>query len=181
MAKIKKKEAEFLDQVLGGLSAPFHLSYRFVALGELVTNANDTIFQQQIGLGLKELRILRIAFQFPGQPVSVIARWTFSEKAMMSKLVSRLCNLGYLERRIDDADARSTQLFVTESGAALVKTADALSNDLFRRQFPTLSRDACVSLMNTLDDVLRDFVAAQLTPVTDRPKLPRSKGRRAAG
>ena len=88
MAKIKKKEAEFLEQVLDGLSAPFHLSYRFIALGEMITNANDTLFKQQLGLGMKEIRILRLAYQFPGQPVSVIARWTFSEKAMMSKLVS---------------------------------------------------------------------------------------------
>jgi DNA-binding MarR family transcriptional regulator len=181
MAKIKKKEAEFLEQVLDGLSAPFHLSYRFIALGEMITNANDTLFKQQLGLGMKEIRILRLAYQFPGQPVSVIARWTFSEKAMMSKLVSRLCSLDYLERRIDDTDARSTQLFVTPSGAALVKKADTLSNELFRKQFPALSREASASLMKTLDDVLRDFVSAQMTSGTARGKTVAAKRPRKTG
>jgi MarR family transcriptional regulator, temperature-dependent positive regulator of motility len=178
MAKIKKKEAEFLDQILGGLSAPFHLSYRFVALSELMTTTNDAIFKEQIGLGIKELRILRTALLFPGQPVSLIARWTFSEKAMMSKLVSRLCEQGYLERRIDAVDARSTQLFVSKSGAALVKKADRLSDDMFRQQFPTLSPDACKSLMATLDDILRDFSTVQSTPVTKLQEPEQSKKRR---
>ncbi|AOJ85242.1 hypothetical protein WS87_00340 (plasmid) [Burkholderia sp. MSMB0856] len=168
MAKLKKSEAVFLDQILDGLSEPFHLSYRFIALGELVTNANDPVFKEQLGLSMKELRILRIAFQFPGQPVSVVARWTFSEKAMMSKLVSRLCRLGYLERRIDEADARSTQLFVTKAGAALVKKADALSNMLFCQQLPTLSPKGGAALMKMLDEILRTFIATQLKP--DRAK-----------
>jgi MarR family transcriptional regulator, temperature-dependent positive regulator of motility len=179
MATIRKNEAEFLNQVLDRLSDPFHLSYRFIAFRELVTNDNDRVFKAQLGLGLKELRILRLAFQFPGEPVSIIARWTFSEKAMMSKLVSRLCGLGYLERRIDEADARSTQLFVTKSGAALVKKADALSNELFRKQLPMLSSDATAQLMKTLDDVLKGFVAAQMTPPagTGRGKAVRAKVR----
>ncbi len=141
----------------------------------MIANANDSIFKKQFGLSLKEMRILRLAYQFPGQPVSVIARWTFSEKAMMSKLVSRLCGLGHLERRIDNADARSTQLFVTRSGAMLVKKADALSNELFRKQFPTLSLEACASMMNTLDQVLRDFVAAQMTASTERSAKERQR------
>ncbi|MGS0891970.1 MarR family winged helix-turn-helix transcriptional regulator [Burkholderia stagnalis] len=164
MTKIKRKEAEFLDRILDGLSAPFHLSYRLIALGELITSVNDLLFKEKLGLGIKELRILRTAFLFPGQPVSLIGRWTFSEKAMMSKLVSRLCELGYLERRIDTTDARSTQLFVSKSGAALVKKADKLSDELFRQQFPSLSPDACKSLMNTLDDLLRDYTSAQASP-----------------
>jgi DNA-binding MarR family transcriptional regulator len=181
MAKIKQKDAEFLNQVLEGLSEPFHLSYRFVALGELVSTFNSSIFEQKIGLSLKALRILRIAYRFPGQPVSVVARWTFSEKAMMSKLVSRLCSLGYLERRIDEVDARSTQLFVTKAGAAVVKKADVLSNDLFLRQFPNFSPDACRSLMKTLDDMLRDSIATELASGAHRADMARSRGRRKAG
>lgn len=178
MAKIKKKEAEFLNRILCGLSAPFHLSYRFIALGELVTATNDAIFKEQIGLGIKELRILRTALLFPGQPVSLIARWTFSEKAMMSRLVSRLCEQGYLERRMDAVDARSTQLFVSKSGAALVKKADRLSDEMFRQQFPTLSPDVCKSLMGTLDGILRDFAALQSTSVTRLQEPEQSKRKR---
>ncbi|RQO59877.1 hypothetical protein DBR47_10945 [Paucibacter sp. KBW04] len=160
MARMKKKEVDFLQQMLGQMDSPFYLSYRFIALSELVTRENDALYKNEVGLGIKELRVLRLVHLNPGQPVFMIGRWSFAEKAMTSKLVGKLCELGLLERRIDGKDARSLLLYVTPAGAEKVKAADAAAHRLFAQHFPSMSPERAAQLMGTLDELILEFVSS---------------------
>jgi len=166
---MKRKEAEFLEHLLTSMSDPIYLSFRVIALGELVTRETDLAYTQELGIGIKALRVLRIARLQPGQPVRIVGKWAFVEKAAMSKLVSNLCNLGYLERRIDPHDARSMQLFVTKTGTALLKKADRLARKLMKKRFPSLSPEIAASLATTLDTLLLDCAKSSVPPADGRP------------
>jgi DNA-binding MarR family transcriptional regulator len=179
MTQMKRKDAEFLERLLASMSDPYYLSFRVIALGELVTRESDEAYAEELGVGIKELRVLRIARLQPGQPVQIVGKWSFVEKAAMSKLVSTLCNLGYLERRINPRDARSTLLFVTKDGAALLRTADRLAHKLMKKKFPSLSPEVVAMLTETLDTLLLDCVKASTAQTEARQKTARPAARPA--
>lgn len=174
---MKRKDAEFLERLLASMSDPCYLSFRVIALGELVTREGDLAYAEELGIGIKELRVLRIARLQPGQPVQIVGKWAFVEKAAMSKLVSTLCKLGYLERRTNPRDARSTLLFVTKGGAALLRSADRLARKLMKKKFPSLSPEVVATLTETLDTLLLDCVKAGMTQTGARRKTASASAR----
>jgi DNA-binding MarR family transcriptional regulator len=151
---MKKKEVESLQQLLASMTEPFHLTYRFVALAEIITRESDSVYADALGLGIKEFRILRLVKSHPGQPVATIRRWSFVEKAMMSRLLTPLCEQGLLKREVDLKDARSNLLYITRRGAKLVDKADLLVKDLIQQRHPSLTRERCARLMAELDPIL---------------------------
>lgn len=61
------------------------------------------------------LGLLRVLREQPGQTVSGLGRRTNVAKSYISRTVEQLVNLGYVERRTDDADQRLIRLYVTDA------------------------------------------------------------------
>lgn len=159
---MKKKEVESLQHLLSSMTEPFHVSYRFAALAEIITRESDSVYADELGLGIKEFRILRLVKLHPGQPVATIRRWSFVEKAMMSRLLTPLCEQGLLKREVDLKDARSNLLYITRKGANLVDKADAFVKNLMLRKHPSLTPERCTRLMAELDLILMEAARSSI-------------------
>ncbi|MEF9919914.1 MAG: MarR family transcriptional regulator [Erysipelotrichaceae bacterium] len=89
-----------------------------------------------IGSG-QQFFLLRI-YEFPGITALEIAKIGHYDKGTCARAISKLCELGYVERKLVEEDKRSSQLYVSTKGKEVVRQTkivlkkwnDILCNDL---------------------------------------------------
>ena len=110
--------------------APVHLnrflSYRVNRVSDAVGTIVSQVYEREVRLTLRELRVLRTVNSAPGIVHSDIVGQVLFEKSLVSRLISGLVKKGYLRREIDPADARRTSLTLTRRGSAILDKADQL-------------------------------------------------------
>jgi DNA-binding MarR family transcriptional regulator len=109
-----------------GLPLNTFLSYRVNLLSESVAGIVSEVYERDVNLTLRELRVLRTIGSTPGIVHSEIVHRVLLEKSLVSRLISGLVKKSYLKRAIDEADARRTSLTLTKKGAAILEKADKL-------------------------------------------------------
>lgn len=102
------------------------LSYRVNRVSDAVGTIVSQVYEREVKLTLRELRVLRTVNSVPGVAHSEIVELVLFEKSLVSRLISGLVNKGYLKREIDKADARRTSLTLTRRGTAILGKADQL-------------------------------------------------------
>lgn len=102
------------------------LSYRINHMSELVTKIVTQVYEREVNLTLRELRILRTVGSTPGIVHSKIVEQVLFEKSLVSRLISSLVKKSYLKREIDQSDARRISFTLTRKGVAILEKADKL-------------------------------------------------------
>jgi DNA-binding MarR family transcriptional regulator len=102
------------------------LSYRINLISESAAKIVSRVYEREVDLTLRELRVLRTVGSFPGIAHTEMVERVLLEKSLVSRLVSGLVKKGYLQRAIDPADARRLALTLTRKGSAILQKADKL-------------------------------------------------------
>jgi DNA-binding MarR family transcriptional regulator len=102
------------------------LSYRLNLVSESVAKIVSQVYEREVNLTMRELRVLRTVGSTPGIAHSEMVERVLFEKSLVSRLVSGLVKKSYLKREIDKSDARRMALTLTKKGAAILEKADRL-------------------------------------------------------
>jgi DNA-binding MarR family transcriptional regulator len=102
------------------------LSYQLDLVSESAVKMASRVYEREVNLSFREVRILRTVGNFPGIARCELVERVLFEKSLVSRLVTGLTNKSYLKREIDRMDARRVSLSLTEAGAAVLGKADAV-------------------------------------------------------
>lgn len=127
------------------------LTFRLDVLAAQVINANDDIFVRDIGVTIRELRVLRLIDDHPGITFIDICRVTGIERSLASRIIRRLLGLGFIRRDNSTGDGRRYELSTTKLGRERRLLARALSDRLEDILCRPLDRDDLARLKDILD------------------------------
>jgi DNA-binding MarR family transcriptional regulator len=102
------------------------LSYRLNLVSESAARIVSQVYEREVELTLRELRVLRTVGSIPGIAHTEMVERVLFEKSLVSRLVSGLVKKSYLKREIDPVDARRLALTLTKKGTAILRKADRL-------------------------------------------------------
>jgi DNA-binding MarR family transcriptional regulator len=106
------------------------LTYRLNMLASKAIAENDEIFLRETGLAIRELRVLRLIEDNPGMTFVDIAGWTGLERSLTSRIIQRLLREELIVRINSRQDARRFDLHITESGRAVCRIGEEVSDRL---------------------------------------------------
>ena len=127
------------------------LSYQLDLLSESAAAIVSEIYERELALTLRELRVLRTVGSSPGIAHSDMVGRVLFEKSLVSRLVSSLVKRAYLKRAIDPIDARRIALTLTKKGVTILEKADQLGMAMNDVWLSVLSIDEQKSLHRQLD------------------------------
>ncbi|WP_229459493.1 MarR family winged helix-turn-helix transcriptional regulator [Massilia cavernae] len=107
-----------------------------------------------------EHKVLGFFARHPGATQTDLGVHSGRDKAQLARLVRSLRDKGLLDARADDADRRSTRLFLTPAGQAAHDAMRLQGNDLADRAFAGLSGEECKALAALLSRVRANLDAA---------------------
>ncbi|PWQ99406.1 MarR family winged helix-turn-helix transcriptional regulator [Leucothrix pacifica] len=92
------------------------LTYRLNVLSNLLNKQTVRFLKDEHGIAIPDWRVLLLLVQ--GGPMSIrdLASLSRADKALISRVVSRLIDLGLVVRKTNDYDARLVQVSITEKG-----------------------------------------------------------------
>ncbi|MDY6323399.1 MAG: MarR family winged helix-turn-helix transcriptional regulator [Succinivibrio sp.] len=114
------------------------------------------------GIELCHVEIFNELRKTPGIGINELAKRCGRVKSTVSVMCERLCKLGYLEKRPEGKGARAFGLWLTQSAAEVLKSADAAGAELAERSCDGLSKKE----RKHLEDLLMR-IAGNLTGVAD--------------
>ena len=126
------------------------LTFRLDMLAKESIDANDGIFQRQLGLSIREVRALRIIHDRAGLTFVDLVQLADLERTLTSRIIQSLIKQGLVRRENDENDARKFRLYPTEAGAHKREEAGLLSEELEKLLLAPLSPSEVVQL----DDLL---------------------------
>ena len=127
------------------------LSYRLDLISESVAAIVSKIYEREVQLSLRELRVLRTVGSCPGIAHSAMVERVLFEKSLVSRLVSGLVKRAFLKRTIDASDARRLPLTLTKKGAAMLEKADRLGLAMNDVWLSALTKEEQKNLYTQLD------------------------------
>ncbi|KDP84000.1 MULTISPECIES: MarR family winged helix-turn-helix transcriptional regulator [Cupriavidus] len=132
-----------------------YLSFRLDRLSELSKAAGSQFYENEFGVTVRDLRVLRLVALEPGLTLSRLIELSLLEKTQVSKLVSALVRQGLLSRQIGELDARQINLFLSTEGESMVKRTYERGNTLEKALLATLT-EAELKTFNRCIDKLTD-------------------------
>ncbi len=108
----------------------FYLSYRLDILSNAAKSSVAGIYDEQLGLDIGMLRLLRNVNCHPGVQPSEVADISRLDRPKTSRLLRRLTDLGLIVRGAGDWDGRQVRLYVSPQGKAVIERANVLSSRL---------------------------------------------------
>lgn len=127
------------------------LSYQLDLLSESAASIVSEIYEREVKLTLRELRVLRTVGSSPGIAHSDMVGRVLFEKSLVSRLISGLVKRAYLKRSIDPVDARRIALTLTKKGATILEKADQLGMAMNDVWLSVLTSEEQKSLYRQLD------------------------------
>ena len=115
------------------------LNFRLDVLSEQAKHMATGIYEQSCGVTLRELRVLRLAYNEPGITQGEVSAQSFLEKTLVSKLVTALARRKLLTRQIGAEDARWVHLFLTDEGREVVKQCNRLGRKMEKSMVSVLT------------------------------------------
>lgn len=143
------------------------LSYRLNLVSESAAKIVSRVYEREVNLTLRELRVLRTVGSFPGIAHMEMVERVLFEKSLVSRLVSGLVKKSYLKREIDPTDARRLTLTLTKKGTAILRKADKLGLAMNQAWLSALAPAEQKAL-----DVHLEKLMAGLTDLADRFDAP---------
>lgn len=116
-----------------------YITFRLDVLVSIAIEDASTVYENETGVSLHDLRVLRnVAFQ-PGLIQGHLVDLCYIEKTSLSKRVTALEQRGLLRRQTGEQDARQSHLTLTKTGEKVVARCEVLGRSLERNMLSTLS------------------------------------------
>lgn len=108
------------------------LTYRFNVLSNILNKQSERFLKKHHGIAIPDWRVLLLLEQ--GGPMSIrdLASLSKADKALVSRVVSRLIKAGLLNGKKNTYDARLVQVSITDEGRKVYNTV--LPNAATRQQ-----------------------------------------------
>jgi len=131
-----------------------YLNFLFDAANERTRERGSRVYELELGISTRDLRILRMVGVSPGITVGELVQRCMIEKTLFSKLTKSLVQRGLVERQIGQEDARQIQLCLTDAGIDLVLRAEPLAKELEARFLDCLTEVEMKSLQRILHKII---------------------------
>ena len=95
------------------------LPYRLSVLSNTISRRIADIYDREFGLSIWQWRVMAVTGDAPGISATEIGQRTAMDKVAVSRAVAGLIEVGYLERKSSEEDARRSMLFLTPAGQAV--------------------------------------------------------------
>lgn len=153
------------------------LSYQLDLVSESVAAIVSQIYEREVKLTLRELRVLRTVGSSPGIAHSEMVGRVLFEKSLVSRLISSLVKRAFLKRSIDPVDARRIAMTLTKKGAAILEKADQLGMAMNDVWLSVLTSEEQKSLYRQLDKLTAgvDELARRFEIATKEPAAKSTK------
>jgi len=103
-----------------------YITFMMDVVNERAKAIASAVYEKEVGLSLRELRLMRFIATQPGLTISRLIQQTHLEKTLASKAIAGLTRRGLVLRAISKSDARQINLYLTHEGAARVNAADSI-------------------------------------------------------
>lgn len=107
-----------------------------------------------IGMTLPQWRVLAVLKVGDGRNVGELSVYTVIEQSTLSRILERMDEAGFVERRSSARDARVTEVFLTPLGREMFGKSLAIALEHFRRATHGLEEAEVARLVKTLHKVL---------------------------
>ena len=128
-----------------------YVTFKIDVVNERAKAIASDVYEQKVGLSLRELRLMRFIATQPGMTVSRLVEQTHIEKTLISKALAALVKRKLVLRAIDPHDARQTNLYLTNEGIEKVKTADIVGQHMEANMMSVLSEAEAKTLKHCLE------------------------------
>jgi DNA-binding MarR family transcriptional regulator len=108
------------------------LTFRLDQVSEAARAKASQVYKRELGLNIRELRVIRAIGDEPGLSSRALSEATFIEQTLVSKHLRKLVDAGYVQRELESGDARRVNLRLTPEGDAVRQEADRLGEALER-------------------------------------------------
>ena len=134
-----------------------YLTYKLDLIKSLATWAADQVYEREVDLRVRELRVLRPLHERPGISATELRRQLVLDKTLISKNLAYLEQRGLIQRELDPADNRVQRLFLSEEGERVWRVSERLGRQMEAEMFGELSPQQWSQLHRLLDAVLVSF------------------------
>lgn len=152
-----------------------YVTFKIDVVNDRAKEIASEVYQQKVGLSLRELRLMRFIATEPGLTVSKLVEHTHIEKTLTSKSLATLVRRKLVLRAIDPNDARQTNLYLTAEGVHKVKAADVIGRHMEANMMSVLSEaqtevlKQCLEKLYALHDDMQGAIEAFLRPLDSDP------------
>ncbi len=136
------------------------LSYRIDKVLNSVMAKASKVYKDNLGLTIREMRVVRAIAEEPGISVGRLSDITLIEPTLISKHLKHLLSLNYIERRINEKDARQFLLYLTSAGSNVYHQANIVGKTSHDDMLTTLTHDEIQQL---------DFLLKKLNTWVEKP------------
>ncbi|MEN3931497.1 MarR family winged helix-turn-helix transcriptional regulator [Microvirga sp. W0021] len=134
-------------------SGPY-LTYKLELIQTQAIKAADRIYKKDIGLSLREIRLLRFIHDYPKITATDLVGKMVLDKALLSKNIAVLEKKGLIKRETSSHDSRVQCLFLTEDGEKVWQQAEIIGRGLENITFGSFSDEEWENLHASLDKLI---------------------------
>jgi DNA-binding MarR family transcriptional regulator len=131
------------------------LTFRLDQLSQTAMAKASQVYKEQLGLNIRELRVLRAIGDQPGLSSRTLSEATFIEQTLVSKHLRKLVDAGLVQRALESADARRVALHLTAEGDAIREAADRLGEEMERDFLSVLTPEELAQFNRCIDKLRR--------------------------
>jgi DNA-binding MarR family transcriptional regulator len=133
-----------------------YLTLKIHALNTLLSQKVTQHHEPVSGMTLTEVRLLLLIRSNPGLTVSELVMISFTERTLVSKAITSLCQKGFVERNSKtNRDGRRIRLTLTEKGGCIAKQTHELSMKGLDQMMSILSKQECEIFNTVLNKITR--------------------------
>ncbi|MGA1343566.1 MAG: MarR family winged helix-turn-helix transcriptional regulator [Hyphomonas sp.] len=92
------------------------LPFRLSVLSNAISQRIAELYDREFGLSVWQWRAMAVTADTPGISATEIGQRTQMDKVAVSRAIAGLIEMGYLDRRACEEDARRSLLFLTKTG-----------------------------------------------------------------
>ena len=134
-------------------------------LGELarLVRAHADRQSARFGITRAQWAVLAKVERFEGMKQSELAEQMEMQPITLTRLIDRLCDAGWIERRSDDSDRRVNRLYLRKAGRALLGKMNGLKSEITATALEGISPSDAQRLLTQLEAIkenVRNAIAA---------------------
>jgi MarR family transcriptional regulator, transcriptional regulator for hemolysin len=133
---------------------PVDMNFLFT-LGELqrLVRAHADRQAARYGITRAQWAVLAKVERFEGMKQSELAEQMEMQPITLTRLIDRLCDNGWIERRSDDTDRRVNRLYLRKAGRALLGRMDGLKSEITATALEGISPSDAQRLLTQLETI----------------------------
>ncbi|AJG23548.1 MarR family winged helix-turn-helix transcriptional regulator [Cupriavidus basilensis] len=136
-----------------------YLSFRLDRLSDMTKSAASALYEREFGIGVRDLRVLRLVALEPGLTLTRLIALTLLEKSVTSKCVTALAQRGLLRRQIGEQDARQVNLYLTPTGIEMIELTYRRGDVLEQMLLDTLTETERKTLNQCIEKLVVALIA----------------------